>query len=142
METRAHAGIAPYNLLVARDLKEFHRVTLGVIAGNDCGTVWQPLNTAGIVKQVFANVLIGHTPDNLALGIHFKDAVAIGAANQRVAVGQPDGGEGPVTLCAASILSRISQLPNRQKRKCNMTAATPMAATAMQEQQHHSDEGA
>ena len=49
------------------------------------------MHPAGIIKQILANIFIVHAPDNLALGVHLDDAVAVGATDQRVAVGKTDG---------------------------------------------------
>ena len=44
----------------------------------------------------------------LALPIHLNNAVAIGAADERVAISQPNGRERPIALGAAAVVGTAS----------------------------------
>ena len=100
MEACGKTVVAPYHFLIARQFEELYRTTLGVIAGDNRVAVGQPLHAAGIVKKIFTDVLVVNTPHDLTLPIHFNNAVAIGAADERVAIRKPNGSKRPIALGA------------------------------------------
>ena len=75
-----------------------------MVAGDDGVAVGKALDAAGIAEEFFAEVFVVYAPDDLSFGIDFDDPVAVGAANDGVSVSQANGGEGPVTFVAASVI--------------------------------------
>ena len=106
METRGKTVVAPHHFLIACHFEELYRITLGVIAGDNRVAVGQALHTAGVVEEFLANILIGDAPHNLPLRVYLDDAISIRAANERVAIRQPNGRERPVSLGASTVVSR------------------------------------
>ncbi len=105
MKACGKAVVAPYHLLITRHFEELHRVSLGVITGDNRVAVGKPLHATGIVKKIFAVVLVVNTPHDLTLPIHLNNAVAIGAADKRVTIHKSDSRERPIALGAATIIS-------------------------------------
>ena len=106
VESAFHSGVSPDDLFSTRDLKQFYLVTTTVVARNDGVSVRKPLGSAGIVEQVFSDVFVVHAPDDLSLSIDFDDAIAVGAADQGVAISQSNRRKWPVAFFSTSVVGR------------------------------------
>lgn len=68
---------------------------IGGVASDDGISVGEALGAAGIFEET-ADVVVGHFPDDVAVGIEFDDFVAVGEGGDSITVVEADGGEGPV----------------------------------------------
>lgn len=92
----AVVGVGPDELLGAGDFEELDLARSGVMAGDDGIAIRQALTTTGVVDRFAGEIIVAEFPDGLALGVDFNYEVAQGTADEGIAIGQADGGEGPV----------------------------------------------
>src|SRR5258706_210037 len=92
----AAAAIGPDDFLVRGDFQKLHIGFSGrAVAGDDGVAVGQTLGAAGIVEERSWQVGVGELPDDFSILVHFDHHVAVGAVDERVAVFESNGGEGP-----------------------------------------------
>ena len=106
MKAVLHTRVAPDDLLVARHFKQLNLGTLTVVTGNHRVAIGQPLRTAGVVKKGLAEVLIRHTPYDVAVAIDLNDSITIRAGDERVTIVEANCRKRPVVLLAAAVVCR------------------------------------
>lgn len=89
---------APHNLFVPCDLKQFHGVALGSVAGHNKITVRKQLSAARVFERCIRKVVVRNAPHFIAFRIHFDHAIAVGEVYKCVAVWNSDRGEWPAVL--------------------------------------------
>ena len=84
----------PYNLVFTGKLHHGNP-RVGSVRSDHGIAIGQPLRTTRIFEQA-TDILVGHLPNHLPLGVHFDDLVAMGQRHDGMSIVESNGRKWPI----------------------------------------------